>query len=213
MSQSDKPIIILGAGGHASVLVEMLLNNNKAILGFVAPQKTEIKNYPQCKYLGRDQTLEKFTSADVRLVCGLGAISVEGNLIRRNLFTHFKNKGFIFETLIHPNAVVASTANIGEGCVIMAGVILQPNVILEKNIIINTKSSVDHDCHIQSHVHIAPGCTLSGAVVVGENTMIGMGANIIQGVNVGNNTMIRAGSLVVENFQSAKVDSDMDIQV
>jgi len=210
---SDKPIIILGAGGHASVLFEMLIYNNKTVLGFVAPQKTEIKNYPQCKYLGDDNILERYSVDDVFLVCGVGAVSVEGNLARRSIFTYFQNKGFKFETLIHPSAIVASTVRIEEGSVIMAGAILQPNVIVGQNVIVNTKSSVDHDCIIQSHTHIAPGCTLSGSVIVGENTMIGIGANIIQGVNMDNNTMIRAGKLVLKNVLSSKVDLDMDVQV
>ena len=213
MIKPEKPIIILGAGGHASVLVEILLQKNKTILGFVAPEKTQIKNYPQCEYLGNDHVLDNFETDDVRLVCGLGAVSVEGNLIRHNLFTHFKNKGFIFETLIHPSAVVASTASIGEGCVIMAGAILQPNVVLENNIIINTKSSVDHDCHIQSHTHIAPGCTLSGAVKIGKGVMIGVGAKIIQSVSIQDNTMIRAGKLVLKDIQQVKTDLDMDVQI
>ena len=36
-SHEDLPVIVLGAGGHAKVLIDTLLANNRRILGIVAP--------------------------------------------------------------------------------------------------------------------------------------------------------------------------------
>ena len=42
-----------------------------------------------------------------------------------------------------------------------------------------TRASVDHDCQIGKHAHIAQGVTLSGGVFVGDETLVGMGSSVI----------------------------------
>ncbi|SPU68658.1 Carbonic anhydrase/acetyltransferase, isoleucine patch superfamily [Brucella neotomae] len=48
---------------------------------------------------------------------------------------------------------------------------------------------------------IAPDATLIGKVVVGENTLIGMGAIVLNGAKVGKNCLIGAGTLVKEGME------------
>ena len=81
----------------------------------------------------------------------------------------------------------------------MAGVVIQPSSMIGRNAIINTRASVDHDCIIGDHVHIAPGVTLSGAVRVEEGAHVGTGCTVIQGVQIGRNSTIGAGSLVLKD--------------
>ena len=78
----------------------------------------------------------------------------------------------------------------------MAGAVIQPGTHIASDSIVNTRAAIDHDCAIGKHVHIAPGCTLSGYVTVGDETHIGAGAVVIQGINVGKRCLVAAGALV-----------------
>jgi sugar O-acyltransferase (sialic acid O-acetyltransferase NeuD family) len=206
-SESEKPIIVLGAGGHATVLIQLLLSLGKNVIGFVAPIFCEIKNCPNITYLGDDPVISEYTPSDILLVNGVGGISVEKNKLRHAIYSRFKNQGYSFYTLVHPQAMVADTVKLGEGTQVMAGAVVQPNTHIGKNVIINTRSSVDHDCIIGDGVHVAPGVTLGGDIRVGDLTHIGIGSVLIQGIYIGKEVMICAGEKVfhsIENYTKIK---------
>ncbi|MCS5712334.1 NeuD/PglB/VioB family sugar acetyltransferase [Candidatus Berkiella aquae] len=200
----DRPLIIIGAGGHAAVLAEIIKLRNLPVVGVVALNEQEIKGYPEYPYLGKDEEIDEYDPATIQLVNAVGAVSVEKNAIREQLFHQFTQKGYHFATLIHPSAVVASTATFKEGAQIMAGAIIQPNVVIGHNTIINTGASIDHDCEIGDNVHIAPRATLSGNIKVGNKTHIGVGATLIQGITVGDEAMICAGAIVIRPIASQR---------
>jgi sugar O-acyltransferase (sialic acid O-acetyltransferase NeuD family) len=192
------PVIILGAGGHAKVLIDALKLRSVEIAGIVDPDRekhgTNILGIP---VIGNDDVVLKKAPGTVMLVNGLG--SVKQPKLRKQLFDSFKARGFTFASVIHPSAVVAPDVVLGEGCQVMAGSVIQPGCVIGSNTIINTRASVDHDCTISSHVHIAPGVTLSGNVVVEERVHIGAGATVLQGVRIGRNSVIGAGAVVLQD--------------
>ncbi|MET4560694.1 sugar O-acyltransferase (sialic acid O-acetyltransferase NeuD family) [Lysinibacillus parviboronicapiens] len=196
----NKPIIILGNGGHASVLTEILLLQNRKILGFTAPEE-QINSYG-LKYLGTDGIFEKYNPLEVELVLGLGTVGISN--VRQSLYKKLKNQGYTFAICVHPRAIIASTATLDEGAQIMAGAIVQPHAQIGENTIINTCAIIEHDCMIGAHVHVAPGVTLSGSVHIGNGSHIGTGSTIIQGVSIGKNTIIGAGATVISNIGTNK---------
>ena len=197
----NKPIIIIGNGGHASVLVEILLVQQREIIGYTAPTKEKV--FFDLPYLGTDDIIaDNYNPDEVELVLGLGTVTT--SIIRKSIFEDFNTKGFSFIGVIHPTAIISSSTQIGEGVQIMAGTILQTNVSIEDNTIINTGSIIDHDCHIGKHIHIAPGSTLSGGVQIGDSCHIGVGTSIIQSISIGNETTIGAGSVVVKDIGGGK---------
>ncbi len=86
----------------------------------------------------------------------------------------------------------------------MAGAVVNIGTRVKENSIINTNASVDHDCLIGAHVHIAPGVTLSGGVTVGEGSHIGTGASVMQGIEIGANVIVGAGAVVIDNIETGK---------
>jgi len=82
----------------------------------------------------------------------------------------------------------------------MAGAVIQPGCAIGANTVVNTHTTVDHDCNLAGHVHLAPGAVLSGGVTVGEATHVGAGTTIIQGVRLGARVLIGAGSLVTQDM-------------
>lgn len=199
------PVIILGAGGHAKVLVEVLLKSGKVIAGIVDPDLTLVgTNILGVPVLGCDEVVNGYSTTDFHLVNGLGSVSVP--LKRQQLFDRFKALGYFFATVIHPSAIIASDAVLSEGTQIMAGTVIQPGCRIGINSILNTRASVDHDCIIGDHVHVAPGVTLSGGVSVGSRSHIGTGATVIQGISIGIGCLIAAGSVVTKDVcDGAKV--------
>lgn len=194
----SKPLIILGNGGHASVLTEILLTQGNEIIGYTAPV-VEV-NYFDLAYLGTDDVILQYTPTEVELVLGVGML--EPSSLREKIFKHFKEKGYSFKTLIHSSAIISPSAKLAEGVQIMAGAIIQTGTVIADNTIVNTGAIIDHDGQLGAHVHIAPGTKISGAVQIGNSTHIGTGTTIIQGIKIGEGCLIGAGSVVVKNIKS-----------
>lgn len=194
----NKPVLILGAGGHAKVLIEALLKSGVTISGITDSDPALVgTNLFNVTVLGGDNIVDNFLQSEILLVNGLGSLSVPTK--RKGLFDHYRSSGYSFATIIHPSAIIASDVIIKEGAQIMAGVVIQPGCLIGSNSIINTCASLDHDCLIGNNVHIAPGVTLSGGVTVGQDSHIGTGATVIQGINIGSYSVVGAGSVVIRD--------------
>jgi sugar O-acyltransferase (sialic acid O-acetyltransferase NeuD family) len=195
-------LVIIGAGGHARVLVEALKSRRSDILGFVsADAETASGIMTGIPRIGDDRDLRARGPADILLVNGIGSV---GNPDRRRaIFEGFSSAGFAFATVIHPSAVVASDVVIGAGTQIMAGCVLQPGVRIGANVIINTGAIIDHDTVIGDHVHIAPGARLSGDVKIGNLVHVGTGATIIEGIRIGDTALVAAGAVVTADVPTS----------
>jgi len=197
-----KKIIILGAGGHGRVLLDLMENLRLNFVGFV-DEDPSLKGKTICghKVLGDENYLtNNFRPSEIILVNGIG--TTDSTRKREKLFVKMKNLGFHFQTLIHPFSFVSPRAQLAEGVQIMAGAVIQIGSSLGENVIVNTKASLDHDCQIAANCHIAPGATLSGNVTIQKNVHIGTGATIIQGVLLGESSFVAAGSLVCKNIEA-----------
>ena len=194
-----RPVIIIGAGGHAKVVFDILLLTETKVLGFSDLDPTRAGNSIHgCSILGDDETVLRNDPASVLLVNGVGSV---GNMqARRAVFDKYSDKGYAFMTVIHPSAVVSPRSDIGIGVQIMAGAIIQIDSRISDNCIINTGAIVEHDCRIDAHVHLAPGVTLSGDVVVGTESHVGTGATIMQGVHLGRRCTVAAGAVVIADI-------------
>ena len=194
-ADAEQPLILVGSGGHARVLLSTLRLLGARILGFVDPDKTraELLGIP-C--LGGDDAISSDPS-QVLLVNGLGSVASIGNRLR--VYESFRRRGYRFASVIHPGAIIAPEAELADGVQIMAGAILQTGCVIEENCIINTGARVDHDCVIRAHAHIAPGAVLSGNVHVGSRSHVGAGATVIQGVHIGSDAIVGAGAVVLSD--------------
>ncbi len=194
-----RPVILLGAGGHAKVLLETLRLNGVEVLGYVAPAPSA--EPIDAKYLGDDDQVAMFAADEVELVNSVGGLTLDR---RQRLYDNFKARSYHFSPVIHPSAVISNSASLGEGVQIMAGAVIQAGTCLADNVIINTRASVDHDCYIDSHSHIAVGAVLAGNIRVGEKTLIGAGSIVIQGIAIGIESVVGAGAVVVHDVPAGK---------
>lgn len=192
------PLIIVGAGGHAKVLVAALQAQGARILGLIdRADSTHGSTVLGLKVLGGEEIVFGYAAGAIELVNGVGSVRTVD--VRRQVFERLKQRGYRFANVVHPSVVAAADAQLGEGAELMAGVVLQPGVVLGANTLVNTGAVIDHDCTIGAHTHVAPGAVLSGGVRVGDEAHIGTGAVVIQGIEIGAGAIVAAGAVVTRN--------------
>jgi sugar O-acyltransferase (sialic acid O-acetyltransferase NeuD family) len=204
MTEISKPVIILGAGGHASVLIDALQQTGTEIMGITDPDETLWgQELMGIEILGDDTKILDIHPDRVELVNGLG--SIKSTSARQNLFETWHNKGYSFASVIHPKAVLASSTKLAEGVQVLAGAIINPNTSIGANTIVNTGAILEHDCIIGNHVHIAPGVRMAGKVRVGDGAHIGIGCTILQNLSVGDGCVVGAGAVVLHSIQAGDI--------
>ncbi|HLO75981.1 MAG TPA: acetyltransferase [Magnetospirillum sp.] len=188
------PFIILGGGGHALVVLDVLESMGASVRGYCDPQQS--RHLPATlEWIGNDDDLLALGPQAAVLACGIG--STGSAKVRRAVFERFSAAGFGFPALRHASATVSPRAQLGDGTVVMMGACVQPGARIGKNVIVNTGSRIDHDCVVGDHSHVAPGATLAGAVTLGEGVHVGAGATVIQNKSVGIGAVVGAGACVV----------------
>lgn len=198
-------IVIIGSGGHAKVIIDIIINENKySIIGLLDDFKNvndQVMGYP---VLGGINDLSKLLNK--QSIKG-AVIAIGDNFNRSQIATHIK-KFYPTITLInaiHPSASIAVHATIEEGAVIMAGVNVGPLCKIGKYCILNTHSSLDHDSVMSDFSSLAPRAATGGNCKIGAYSAIGMGAIIRHNINIGAHTVIGAASLVLGDIESYTV--------
>ena len=200
---TKKPIIVIGAGGHAKVVIEALMLSGREVIGLLTPDQEKGAEVSGVKVLGGDSVLSEYDFDEVELANGIG--SIPKHKLRWKIAEMMRCKGYCFVTVVHPNSIISSDVFLEEGVQVMAGVIIQSGVVIGKDSIINTGAIIDHDCNIAENCHLAPGVVCCGGVAVGKDAHIGAGAKIIQGVQVGNNSVVAAGTVVFRDVNASQL--------
>lgn len=195
-----RPLILLGAGGHAKVLLALARAAGLTVRGVCDPALAAqgAGEWNALPVLGGDEALERIDPAAVGLVLGVGQLV--GQERRAAMYARLAQKGFTFPPLVHPAAWVAPSVRIAPGVQVMAGAVVQPDCTIGENSIINTRASIDHDCRIGANVHIAPAATLCGGVMVADLAFVGSGATVIQGLSIGEGAVVGAGTTLLQDL-------------
>ncbi len=205
---AEKPLIVIGGGGHTAVLIGMLKRDQRAVQGILTRDTTLVgESIHGVPVIGLEG--ESPLSADaVQLVNGVGNVASRngsGLEVRTAIYSRYHAEGFTFASVISSQAIIQPDVLLGEGVQVMPGVVIQPGVMLGANCIVNTRASLDHDVVIGPHSHIAPGAVLCGHVTVGERAHIGAGAVVIQQVRIGHDAVIGAGAIVTRDVGAGEV--------
>lgn len=195
-TQPERPLIVIGGGGHARVLVSTLIQLGRCVLGFAENERSQADIFG-IACLGDDKAVLAHDPAEVLLINGVGSVAAVANRVR--VHEWFRARGYEFGSVVHPSAIVAAEVRLSAGVQVMAGAVLQTGVIAHENCIINTGALVDHDCVVAAHAHIAPGAVLCGDVHVGVGAHVGAGATIIQGRTIGSGSIVGAGAVVLSD--------------
>lgn len=181
-------VVLIGAGGHAKLLVEMLATSGDRVTGYIDPKKSEWLN---AKHL---EETYPFEDRGIRIVMGLCGVTPAALERRLAMLGGWIDRGFDTPVLVHPSAVVSKTARIEPGAMVLAQAIVQPGAVIGRGVVVNTGAIVEHDSIIDAGVHVAPGAIVLGGVRVGSCSMIGAGSVVLVGTQVPAGTLVKAQS-------------------
>ena len=191
---TKKPIIVVGAGGHAKVVIDAIEQGGIYTITTVlddAPSKIgqAILGY-RIRGLFEIDTLEKQDFI----------VAIGHDQIRKQKYNELLGLGFTPTTIIHPKAIISPHAILAKGCYVGANVMINPQADIGENTILNTACVIEHDVIIGAHSQISPMAVLCGGVKLGGLGYIGANAVIRQLIEIVTGTVIGAGSTVVKNI-------------
>ena len=187
-------LVIVGSGGHASVVLDAAKQMNRWDSYIVLDEKPNgivltVDDLYQQRHKYKD-------SSDFFVAIG-------DNTVRKRLLEELALEGFSIASIIHPSAVVASSVVIEEGSCVFARAVLNPFIQIGMGVIVNTSASIDHHSSIGAFSHVCPGAVLAGNAKVGEGCFVGTGAVISNLLNIANDVTLGAGAVVVKSIDEA----------
>ncbi|WP_246943880.1 acetyltransferase [Bacillus pinisoli] len=190
-------IVIIGHGGHSKVVSDIILaTEGIQVLGYLDHKyKTkEVINNFICAPISEVREIKE-NNDDVRFVMAIG-----DNRVRKEIIETLDLSSDDFISLLHPTASISSSAKIGYGTVVMPNAVINADAVIGCHSIINSAAIVEHDCYLGDFVHLCPNSTLAGAVKVESGCMIGSGATIIPNKTIGEWTVVGAGATVIDHL-------------
>lgn len=183
-------VMIIGAGGHAKVIADIIIKSGDKVLGFFDDNSTlkTVIGYP---VLGRVSDILNYRER-AEFVIAIG-----NNHIRQQISRQYDVR---WHTAVHPSAQIGLDVSVGCGTVVMANAVVNPSARIGKHCIINTAAIIEHDNVINDFVHVSPNAVLCGTVNVGEYTHIGAGAVVKNNISIGSGVVIGAGAVVVKDI-------------
>ena len=181
----NKIIYIIGCGGHARSVADVILDNNPSQeLVFVdenARENEAIFGFPVVPILPE-------TAENIFIAIGDGT--------KRQKLS--ENKNLI--NIISKRAYISPTAQISDGIFVGDGAHIGPFAKLGRGCIINNNAVVEHECTVGDFSHISVNSAVCGRVHVGNNVFIGAGTTVRDYMNICSDITIGAGAAVVKNI-------------
>ena len=194
MIKDDKPIFIIGCGGHAKVWFHAINQLGKDCAGFIGRKEIDPEVFQGKNVIDEEYFIKNFSCKNYNLINGIGALPD----LKKRIFTSKKMRelGFYFPALVDISVISNGKYQVLEGSQILAGVIIQPDVMIGRDTIINTGAVLDHDVIIGNNCHISPNVTCNGGVKIEDNVFIGTNSIITQNVLITKNNFVKSQSLI-----------------
>lgn len=194
-----KKTVIVGAGGHAKVIADILLQNGEyEIVGLI--DKNAKEGFWGIPVLGNDDLLyELYRTEKVRYAF----VALGDGKVREKISQQILDAGYQLINAISRHAVLSPTCKVGQGVAVMPGAVINAEAEIGNGCIVNTNASVDHEVKVGEYSHIAPGCAISGCVRIGRQCLIGTGSRIIDKVRIGDYVTVGAGAAVIRDYMEA----------
>jgi sugar O-acyltransferase (sialic acid O-acetyltransferase NeuD family) len=198
MSDTVRPLVIVGAGGFGREVVDVVDAMNAAgprfeLLGFLddGDVRQDLLRRIGVPLLGATTLLERL---DTDYVIGIGAADP-----RRRIDALAARWGRRAAVVRHPAATVGRDVELGDGVIVAAGARITTHIRLGRHVHININCTIGHDTVIHDHATLFGGVVVGGGCVIGEGATVGSGAVILPGVHIGDEAVVGAGAIVVRD--------------
>lgn len=190
-----RELVIVGAGGHAKVVIEAaLLQEKYQIIGLVSDS---IQADGQLLGFTVKRRIEEFEVSKPAFIVAIG-----DNKVRKEKFEHLVQSGYEPAIIVHPSALISRFSKIGAGSLICLRASVGADAEIAENVIINSAAIVEHECKIGAHSHISVGVNLAGLSKIGEGCFIGISSCTIPKIEIGPWSTVGAGSAVIRDLDA-----------
>jgi sugar O-acyltransferase (sialic acid O-acetyltransferase NeuD family) len=179
------PTVLIGAGGHARMIVDILTVHGRRVDVVFDPIKPM---WIDAEHRTDDTMVDSASS----VVMGLGGTTPARLKHRLTSLRELIARGCAAPIVAHPSAIVSPSTDIGRGVQIAAGAIINAGATIDDGAIINTGAIVEHGASIGAGSHLAPGSIVLAEARVGTACMIGAGAVILPRTRVEDETLVPA---------------------
>jgi acetyltransferase EpsM len=195
-------LVLIGGGGFAKEVHEIAELAGHEVVGYVA----DAEGVVDLPHLGTIDRLDEWQSKFDHLAMGFGAVDRRSLGRRAQVIGELEAKGFTFQSLVSPHAVVSRGVEIAAGAVVAHGVVISVDAKIGAHAILNTSAIVGHDAVIGERAIVAPNAFVGGSASIGRDCLIGPSSVVLEGRTVSDEVIVSLGSLVLRN-----VDKGMTI--
>ena len=199
---SARPIVLIGAGGHARVVIDAVRSRGEREVVAVldADPATRGSFVAGVEIVGDDSSLSAFPPTEYDLV--VAVIGFGTNVKRHAHVRALRTQGYELATVVHANAVISPAATVAAGAQVLVGAIINSGARIMQDAIINSGAVVEHDCVVGRGAHLAPRALLGGGAQIGDEAQLGLGAIVLPQVRVGERAIVGAGAVVLNDVQA-----------
>ena len=155
MMQSNRKLVIIGAGSLGVMTLDAALNEGSYSLdqiAFIDDGKELGEEIHGVPVIGGIDVLKKLESNEYDFV-----IAIANNRIRKKIVETYDIN---YVNIIHPSSVISEFAKIGIGNIILPNVSIDPETIVRNHVIINKNTSLGHNVIMENYSQTSPGCQL-----------------------------------------------------
>jgi sugar O-acyltransferase (sialic acid O-acetyltransferase NeuD family) len=196
-------LLIVGAGGFGREVLQWARDSwpdhSGRIAGFLSDDPKRLDGFSTgLTILGPVASYEKL-SGDY-LLLGIG-VAYSRRMVAERLIA----RGAEFVSLVHPRAVVAESAWIGQGSIICPYAIVSDSATLGVCVLANYHASLGHDSSAGDFAVLSPYATLGGGATIGQDAFLGLHASVGPGRAVGARSKVSANSCVLSDTPSDSI--------
>jgi sugar O-acyltransferase (sialic acid O-acetyltransferase NeuD family) len=199
-----RTLVIIGAGGFGGEVLQYLRDATRGVPGIEIraffDDRTDIEPaaLDGVPLLG---TIDSYhPDRDDQALVAIGDPDV-----RTRVISTLRGRGASFFDLVHPTAFVATTARIGNGCIIGPFCGIGNRAVLGDHVVMPWYASVAHDATVGSYAVFSPYSTVNGGASLGEGAFLGTHAVVNPLQNVGPWAKVAAGSVVYREVPAGQL--------
>lgn len=203
---SNTIIGIFGAGGHGKETLAIFRDPEwqRCNAELIDSEIVFIETIPSGRYLKEIRIISEVEFIALQSKRKYLTLAIGDSFQRAKVFARLSQSGAQIINVISPKSYIDPTAIIGQGAIISPFALISADVEIGKFFVANVKASVSHDCKIGDFVTLSPGVTCNGNVEIGNNVFIGAGAIIRNGggmkkVVIGENSVVGMGAVVTKD--------------
>ncbi|MCG7979609.1 MAG: NeuD/PglB/VioB family sugar acetyltransferase [Candidatus Thiodiazotropha endolucinida] len=198
---NNKPLVIIGSGGHACCLKDVAQLAGLSTVGFIDRTRSKGEIINQLPILGGDELLH-----DISFISGhLFAVGIGSPIARRRYGELLLKKQADCPAIVNPSSFVSPHAILGSGVLLMGMNAVNHGARLDDFVALDWQVTIGHGAHLGRAVFAGPGSRVAGDVICGEETYLGLGCQVIERVRIGRGSLIGAGSTVTRDIPERMV--------